>query len=180
VTVLDEAAAIYDGQGDSLESERLLLRAVALDPASAETCRALARLYQGAGMIAEERVVRRRLVEIEPQNLANYLDLAKACAQLGEPESAEATLKLALAMSPNSVDVYATLAQFYLQEGKARKARWFAQEAVRREPTAEGYLFLASTCRLLDDQAAAEAAMARARKLAPDDPRFQGPAPQRP
>jgi len=180
VTILREAAAVHLRQENSLESELLLLRAVVLDPFDAEICRALAALYRGAGMFAEQRVVLRRLVEIEPSNPVHYLDLAKVSAQLGEPESAEAALKLAIAVRPQASDGYAVLAQFYLQAGKAKQARWFAQEALRREPTSEGYEFLASACRALGQEADAEAALAMARKLEPVGPRRPQAAPQRP
>jgi tetratricopeptide (TPR) repeat protein len=168
VAILNEAATVHSWQGDSLEAERLLLRALALDPASAASCRALAALYREAGMHLEERVVWQRLVEIEPHNFDNYLNLARLCAQLGESQAAEATLKLAIAIWPEVAGGYTALAQFHLQAGRAKQARWFAQEAVRRQPTAEGYVLLASTCRLLGDDASAAAAFAEARKLEPN------------
>lgn len=180
VAILSEAATVHSWQGDSLEAERLFLRAIALDPSGVASCRALATLYHAAEMHPEERVVRRRLVEIEPHNFDNYVNLAKVSAQLGEPEAAEATLKLAIAMRPEAAIVYATLAQFYLQTGKAKQARWYAQEAVRREPSAEGYRFLASTCRSLGDTADAEAALNMARKLEPSNPRLEQTTPLRP
>jgi tetratricopeptide (TPR) repeat protein len=173
VAILCEAATVHAWQKDTLEAERLLLRAVALDPTNAETCRTLAGLYQEGGLAAEEQTVRRRLVEIEPHHLVNYLSLAQVSARLGDNESAEAALKAAIAERPGAVDPYLTLAQFCLQTGKARHARWYAQEAVRRAPTAEHYRLLGSTCRLTGDDAAATAAFAAARKLAPggDEPR---------
>ena len=67
---------------------------------------------------------------------------------------------------------------FVVQTGKARHARWYAQEAVQRQPTVEGYRLLGSTCRLLDDEAAAEAAFAEARKLESSRPRSQQDRPQ--
>jgi tetratricopeptide (TPR) repeat protein len=174
VMTMVEAATVHSWQGDFLEAERLLLRAIALEPMHADSCRALATLYQNAQMLAEERVVRTRLVEIEPFRFSSYLNLAGVCAQLGEHAAAEAALKQAMAVNPAAVDAYAALAQFHLQAGRASQARWFAQEAVRREPSEEGYRFLASTCRLLGDTAAAEAAMAEARRWA------QGPPKQSP
>ena len=165
VTVMFEAAAVHAQQQDSLEAERLLLRALALEPGNAACCQALARIYREARMPAEERVVRERLVQIEPQDLSNYVALAQLAAQLGDGPAAEATLKLAISVEPNAAPLYAALAQFYIQEQKAPRARWYAQEAVRRSPTAEGYVLLASTCRLLQDEATAEAAMAKAREL---------------
>ena len=85
VTTLCEAATVHSWQGDFLEAERLLLRSIALDPSYADSCRALATLYQGAEMHAEARVVRSRLLEIEPDNFINYLNLAKVCRSLESP-----------------------------------------------------------------------------------------------
>ena len=162
---LCEAAAVHTQQKNSLESERLLLRAIALDPASPVPCRLLGELYENAGMVAEARVVWTRLVEIEPYAPTNYLALAQADARLGHPETAEATLKLLVTMLPEAVDGYAMLADFYRQKGSAGKARWFAQEALRRQPSPEGFEFLAAVCRMTGDEAAAEAAMASARAM---------------
>jgi tetratricopeptide (TPR) repeat protein len=170
VAVLTEAAAVHTWQKDSLEAERLLLRAITLDPGSAASCRALAGVYHQAGMAPEERVVRRRLIEIEPFHFDNYVDLAKVSAELGEPETAEAALKMAIAIRPAAADGYAALAQFHLQQGKPRQARWFAQEAVRRAPTAEGFRFLATACRLAGDDTAADAALAVASSLGAETP----------
>lgn len=173
VTILCEAAAVERQQKNALESERLLLRAVALDPASPVPCRLLAELYQGSGMLAEAKTVWTRLTEIEPYQGVNYLMLAQCCAQLGEPESAEAALKLSVTMRPDAVDGYAMLAQLYRERADAGKARWFAQEALRREPSAEGYEFLAELCRMTGDQAAAEAAHASAVNLSSKRPTSQ-------
>ena len=180
VVTLCEAAAVHSWGEDFLEAERLFLRALALDPANADTCRALAAVYRSARKAAEERVVQRRLVDLEPRRFMNYVDLAKISAELGDPESAEAMLKLAVAVRPEAAEGYATLAQFHLQAGRANYARWYAQEAVRREPSADGYLFLASTCRLLGDVADADAAVATARKLDPNHPQFVRPKPDTP
>jgi tetratricopeptide (TPR) repeat protein len=165
VSVLCEAALVHSWQKNSLEAERLLHRAVALDPSNVPACRALANLYRDAGMAPEEQLVRRRLIQIEPLHLTNYLDLATTSARLGQTETAEAALKQAIAIRPDAAEAYTTLAQFYLQSGKAVHARWFAQEAVRRQPTPERLTLLGSTCRLVGDEAAARAAFADADRL---------------
>lgn len=170
ITILCEAALVHAQQKNSLESERLLLRAVAIDPASSVPCRLLAEIYENAGMVAEARVVWTRLLEIEPYAADNYLALAHADARLDEPEAAEATLKLLVTILPEAADGYAVLAQFYRDEGHTGKARWFAQEALRRQPSPEGYEFLATVCRMAGDQAAAEEALARARAMSEEMP----------
>ena len=161
---------VFSRDKGTLDAERLLLRAIALDPFYPVSNRALATLYYEAGMPAEELVVRRRIVEIEPHRFESYLNLAKVYEQLRQPESVAATLKLAISVRPDSAMGYATLAQFFLQSGKASQARWYAQEAVRREPTADGFILLASTCRLVGDSASADAAMTQARELDPNHP----------
>jgi tetratricopeptide (TPR) repeat protein len=173
VSVLCEAAMVYTFEQSTLDAEQLLLRAIALEPYYPVSSHALATLYQQAGMPAEELVVRRRILEIEPHRFESYLYLAKTYERLDQPESVVATLKLAISTRPDAAVGFASLAEFFLQTGKARQARWFAQEAVRRAPTADGYILLASTCRLLGDTANAEAAMARARELDPNNPNLK-------
>ena len=165
VTILVEAATVHAWQQDSLEAERLLLRAIAINPSSAVSCHKLAEVYKEAGLAAEQRVVVERLVQLEPLNLLHYLELARLADELGEPEGAEAALKLAISVAPDNPGPYTTLARFYLQQQQPKKARWYAQEAVRRDPTAEGFVLLASTCRLVGDEATAEAALAEAQRL---------------
>ncbi len=163
--VMIEAAAVHARQQDSQEAERLLLRAVALDPGSAVACKSLARIYQDEGLLPEERVALERAVQIEPLNVSHYGRLAELAVELGEPAAAEAAMKQAISVQPDLAPTYATLARFYLQEGKPSKARWYAQEALRRNESAAGYLLLAETCRLLGDEANAAAADAKAKEL---------------
>ncbi|MGM0485643.1 MAG: tetratricopeptide repeat protein [Planctomycetota bacterium] len=170
VTTLCEAALVYRNQQNSLESERLLMRAIVLDPSNPAPCKMLAELYLDAGLLADARVARERLIELEPFRLMNYLRLARLCADLNEPESAEAALKMALAIKPRAIEAYATLAQFYLEQNRAERARWYAQEAIRRQPSAEGYRFLAKTCEAMGDDAAANAARATAESLQDNQP----------
>ena len=170
VAILTETAAVHVLQNNSLEAERLLLRAIALNPASVASCQVLADLYQQARMPAEERVVRARLAEVDPFNFANHLHLANVCVQQGELESAEAALKVAMAVQPENADAYAMLAQLHLQSGRPQKARWFAQESVRREQSAGAYLLLAAACEDMGDAASAQAATNMARTLDPQHP----------
>ena len=89
---------------------------------------------------------------------------------MNEPEAAEAALKMALAVQPHAIEAYATLAQFYLEQGKTGPARWYAQEAIRRQPSAEGYQFLAAICKAMGDEASANAALAEAQSFRPAGP----------
>lgn len=164
------AGTVYLQEGDRLEAERLLLRSAAVSPDFAETYKVLASLYQGTGRIADALVVQRHLVEIDPENVVNYLNLGNLYARVGDMASAEEVLKQAIELRPDAAVGYSCLAQLYLKTGKPKQARSLAQDAIRRDRTAAGYLLLASACQQLNDKAGAEAAMGEARKLSSNDP----------
>ncbi len=165
VNTLIEAATVQVRMGNSLAAELLLLRALTLDPANFAGCQVLADLYHEAGMAAEERVVRQRLVEIAPFDLANHLKLAEAAQGNGDRASAEAALKFAASIRPDMPEPYLALAQFHLETSNLNQARWYTQEALRRQPTASGYRMLATICQRMGDETSAIAAMEEARNL---------------
>ncbi len=151
ITILLEAASVYQAQGDTERAELYLLRLLSLDPANLLACRTLADLYQQKGSLPEEQTVREHLLLLEPFRFENLLSVAQVAAELKQFNRAEAYLKQAVAQQPTSVTPYAALAEFYLQVQKMTQARFYAEEAVRRTPSAEGYQFLAKTCRQLGD-----------------------------
>ncbi len=155
--------------GDPVEAERLLLRAVAIDPAVGESYKVLSSLYQRLGRLDDALVVQRRLVKIDPRNVLNYVNLANLLARQGDVTPAEEALQQAIQIRPEAAIAYACLAQLYLETGKPEQARSTAQMAVSRQATAAGYALLASACRQMGDAAGAETALAEARKLASHD-----------
>jgi tetratricopeptide (TPR) repeat protein len=165
ITTLCEAATVHMNYENTLASEILLLRALAIDPSASTPYVLLEQLYRQAQMPAEQRTVLRRMTELDPANHVYYYYLARASLALGEPRRAEAALKMAITMRPRSAEPYATMAQFCLENDRPEKARWYAVQAIRREPTPEGYRFLAVTCRRLGDSAAADRAEAQAEQL---------------
>jgi tetratricopeptide (TPR) repeat protein len=176
VPTMSRAALVYHDQGDPEEAERLLLRAIALDPAAVEPYAVLAGMLRGGNRTADLRLVHERLVEVEPQNAVHYLNLASVASQLGDFDAAEPLLQRAVELRPDVAIGYTALAQLYLRMDRPQQARWSAEAALRRQPTAEGYLLLAAACQTLGDAPAAQAAVAEARQLAPDDPRWNRPA----
>jgi len=176
--ILSRAGAVYYRKGDSSKAERLLLRAIAVNPANVESHRMLATLCRDQGRIADARTVYLRLTQLEPRAYLNHVNLASLSAQLGDIESAESSLKQAILMKPEAALPRASLAQLCLNSGRLREARLLVDEAIRREPAAEWYLLLAAVCEQLGDRAGAVAAVDMARKLTPNDPRRkQAPRP---
>jgi tetratricopeptide (TPR) repeat protein len=171
---ITQAAAVYDHHNESGQAQRLLLRAYALDPRNATVCGDLVAMFRHAGRIADARLVQQRLAQIEPQNVTQHLNLASLSAQLGDYQPAEASLQEVIRLRPDLASGYASLAQLYLQMDKPDQARWFGEAALKQlatpEEAARTCLVLAEACQRLGDRAAAEAALAQARKLAPNPP----------
>ncbi len=165
ITVLVEGGAIYGKTGDLLKAESMLLRALALEPRELSAAIALADLYVANNMYAEERVVRRRILELNPNDFDAYLRLAKACVSANDVEAGIGVLKNALALAPDRVEVYASLAQVYLSNKQADKALFYAQEAVARQPSREGYQFVANVWKTLGNAKEAAAAEAKIAEL---------------
>lgn len=151
IHVFTEAATFYFRAKDIRQTERLLSRCVAIDPSSANGLRALADLYFKTKKLAEERLVRERIVELGSTRFSDYLDLAKVCAQMEDREQAEANLKLAINVLPNSIEPIAALAQMLSESERLDDARWYAQQSLELEPSAAGFRFLASICKKQKD-----------------------------
>lgn len=165
------AGTVYDRQGDPVEAERLMLRALALDPDDLVVCGELTAFYRRLGRIADAWLVQRQMVAIQPQNVVHLVNLASLSSQLGDVAGAEAALKDVIGKRPDLSIGYFGLAQLYLQTGNLEQARWFAEAALRMEPTSpeetvQAYLVLATACGRLGDHDAAESAMGEVQKRA--------------
>jgi tetratricopeptide (TPR) repeat protein len=170
VTTLGKAGAVFAHQGDAAQAERLLLRAIALDPDHAEILRELARMLLEQQRVPDAWVVHRRLVELDPPNYLDCINLATVATELGDYESVEQALRLAMDLRPQMALPYLGLARLYLDGGRFEEARWHANAAVRREPSLAAYAALAAACQELGDQESAAAARQAAKQLAAEHP----------
>lgn len=170
IAILIEAASVQMMMENSLEAELLLLRALALDPTNLVGYQLLGQLYQDAGLAAEERLVRQRLVDLDPFQLNHHFNLARAAQDSGDKSAALAALKYAVTIQPGAAEPFLALAQFQLDDGNVSQARWYAQEALRRRPSATGFRLLSMICEKMGDEANAVAALSEAWKLESQSP----------
>lgn len=160
------AASVYIKQDDIEEGERLLLRTLDLAPDDTTVLEQLASLYHKNGEIADALAVQRRLVELAPGNVIYLFNLASMASQLNDLQAALQALEKARELRPDFALPYTGLAQVHSQLGNLQQARLFAEGAVRREPSIQGYGVLAAICQELGDEDAAENAREMAKKLA--------------
>ncbi len=183
VETLAKAGAVFAHEGELMEAERLLLRAVQLDPQNAEILREVARMFLDQQRLDDAWLVHRRLIQRDPPNFLDCINLAHVGLQVGDYETVETAFRLAMDLRPEVALPYVGLARLYLETGRFDQARWSAEGAVRREPTVQAYAILAAACEALNDTDAAQAARLAAEKLAAQAPAVEpsgesGPVPQ--
>lgn len=145
VSILAEGVALYRAMRDEATAEHLLLRILALDNQNLAACEELVAIYVSRQELANEILMRQRIIELNSTNLLNYLLLAKAHVQAGEPQAAEAQIKLAISLAPQMVTGYAAMADFLLEQQQPGKAQWYVEQAIRLKPTPQGFELLAKT-----------------------------------
>jgi tetratricopeptide (TPR) repeat protein len=166
-SVFSAAATEYDNHGDAEQAELLCQRAYAVCPDSPDPFRQLANMYHRDGKLRSGLIVQRRLMEIEPDNAANYMNFASLAQQLGHMEEAEAALLATARRKPQNSAVRHVLAQMYFRSQQWDQARPFAEEAARIAPSPEAYQLVTEICRRQGDLAGAAAADEAALKLKP-------------
>lgn len=147
ITVLGEACVVYRDAGLIEDAEHTALRLLAHDPDSYGTCLFLAELYQSRQLPAEELVARQRMLEINPSDIVNQLQVARILADTGHPQRCEAAIKLVIAIAPQQALGYAAMAEFLVSQGLPQRAQWYAEQALVRERSPAGFKLLAAILR---------------------------------
>jgi tetratricopeptide (TPR) repeat protein len=153
-------------QGDPDEGQRLLLRALSLDPGNELFLGELASNYLRLGRDADSYLVQQRLVQLDPKNASYLFNLGTTAKRIGDLPSAEMALTEVIALDPDLSEPYASLAQIHAQMGNFEQARSYAKTGVEKYPSVSGYGILALTCEALGDENGALAAHEMASKLA--------------
>ncbi|MEC8554776.1 MAG: tetratricopeptide repeat protein [Planctomycetota bacterium] len=165
VSVLSESALLYEAAGGEQDMEQLLLRTLALQPDNLASLTDLARLYGKQKRTVDEKVVRERIVELDPTNLLGYLLLAKTEIAAGNVKAAEGSIKLAISLAPQMVTGYAAMTDFLLEQNQPEKAIWYVNHALKLQPSKQGFLLLAKTFRAMGREVQAQKAESEAAKF---------------
>ncbi len=165
VAALANFGEVYAQQQAPEEAHAILRQAVALDPANPRALSLLATIFYSQKRLADAQTVLRRLIDLEPTNPFHQFNLGNVSSELDDLPAAEAAYLRFIQMNPHSAIGYEALAKFYWKAGAPEQGRLVAEEAIRREATPEGLRLLASICRDLGDDAAAQQAEATAEQL---------------
>lgn len=133
-------------KGDDAGAEKMLLRALDIEPANEPACYALGRIYYHLQRYEDAAAQFRKIVEREPNNYRAHDNLALTYEAMTNDELARKhyfrALELVYKDHPEYDGVYGNLADYYLRHGDFNKAFQLAAEAAKRNPRSARNFFL--------------------------------------
>ncbi len=155
-------------------SELWLLRATAIAPSDLSTYMELSAVYRRSNRLQEALEVQERLLELQPQNVLNHINLASVASQLGQFELAERVLVEATKTSPEVAFPYAELAKIRIGKRQYSMAKEQIAMARRLDPgNVEWHLMGAMIAEGLGDATGMIECLHRASEIAPQDSRIE-------
>jgi tetratricopeptide (TPR) repeat protein len=135
-------------------------------------------VLRGRSLIGEKRYQEgiaefKKAIELDPQDMQTYVELARAYYAAGDSAAAEATLNQALTVDSRSKDVMLALGDLRATTGKLDQAEIIYKKALEVDPQNEStYVRLAELYQRQNKLAEAEATL---QKLVTNKPEDQGP-----
>jgi tetratricopeptide (TPR) repeat protein len=172
--IYNDAEHIYYKNGHLQEAEKLLQRAVTLDPNNTEYLMKLGSLFQDSNRFLDALRIYGKVSQIEPDNIISRLNTGVISMQLKQFNNAEKVFKKVITLDPKISDGYRELAHLYLKTGtNLSEAMKLAKTAVVLEGTADNYFILSWAYDKNGDVANAVSAIKRAAELEPDNLQYQ-------
>jgi tetratricopeptide (TPR) repeat protein len=168
------AEELYRARGNLQRAEELLKRAETLDPKNTMCLERLASLYQMSNRIPEALRQFEKIRKLQPKDPFCYLNIGILSNQLKRFADAESAFQKVIELAPKKSFGYRYLSRLYLRSNRRlAEARKLAEKAVGLEATADNYFILSWACDLNGDTASALAAIEKAIKLEPENPKYK-------
>ena len=154
-------------------AERFLTRAISLIPNELECYMDLSSLFRKTKRLDKAIACQVELLDRQPENVLNYINLASVASQTGDFEFANRTLLNATKRFPEVPYPLGELARFALAKGDFEGARAWLAKAISLEPNnVEWYFMSAMVAKEKGNKEEFSLMMNQASKLAPNDPRL--------
>ncbi|MEM7475215.1 MAG: tetratricopeptide repeat protein, partial [Planctomycetota bacterium] len=167
------AASIANQNQNNVQAEKWVRDAIAIYPDRSKAYQSLASLYLEENRIGDAIALHELLVQKQPENVFNVINLASLVSQVGEMERAVEILEAAVESDPEGTIAQAALAKLYVAQRNGEAARRMAAEVLERNPSVEAYALMAAAYETSGQQRSAEAAIQRARQLWPEHPMWR-------
>jgi tetratricopeptide (TPR) repeat protein len=136
-------------------------------------------ILRGRSLINEKRYQEgatelKKALELDPKNMAVYIDMARAYFAANDPAAAEAALKQALTIDPRSTEILLTLGDLRVSTGKPDQAEVIYKQALEIAPENEvAYLRLAGFYQRYNKWPEVEATLQKLAAVKPQDEKPQ-------
>jgi tetratricopeptide (TPR) repeat protein len=168
------AEHIYYNNGNLQEAEKLLQRAITLDPNNTEYLMKLGSLFQMRNRLPDALRIYGKVSQIEPDNIMSRWNTGVISMQLKQFSNAEKVFKKVITLAPKFSGGYRELAHLYLITGtNLSEAMKLAKTAVVLEETADNYFILGWAYDKNKDVANAGSALKRAAELDPGNLQYK-------
>jgi len=168
------AGQMYESRKDIQKVEKLLNKAVALDPNNTSCLHRLAYVYVRANRVIAALQMYKKISDIEPEDTFSHLNIGLLSARLKHFVDAEKAFLRVIDLAPKASNGYRELAQLYLTiRRNLPLARKLAEKAVSLEPIAVNYFVLSWACDVNGDSENGLKAITRALQLDPGNRRYK-------
>jgi tetratricopeptide (TPR) repeat protein len=172
--IYNDAEHIYYEKGNLQEAEKLLQRAVTLDPNNTEYLMKLGSLFQSSSRLPDALQIYGKVSQIEPDNIISRWNTGVILMQLKQFNNAENIFKKVITLNPKFSGGYRELAHLHLITGtNLSEAMKLAKKAVALEEIADNYFILSWAYDKNGDVASAVSALKRASELDPGNIQYQ-------
>jgi tetratricopeptide (TPR) repeat protein len=173
VPLIRKATAVALTHSKSDWAEKWSRIAVAEEPNNPALYMDLAAALRKGNKLQEALSVHQRLVEVQPDNPYNDLNLASLAHQLNQPAFAEEVLLKAISKSPGVAYLQGQLAKLLLMQGDLKRMEQYASKAAEIEPNnIDWTILLVIAAKESNRTADMQRHLQRARQISPNDPRL--------
>ena len=168
------AGQMYGAKRDTQRVEKLLNRAVALDPNNTTCLHRLAYLYVTSNRVNEALHLYKTISETDSTDSLCYLNSGLLSARIKKFADAEEAFLKVIERAPKASNGYRELARLYLTTKRnLPQARELAEKAAALEPVAVNYFVLSWACDVNGDSENALKAIRRAIELDPANKQYK-------
>jgi len=169
-----QAYGLYHPQRQAEIGQRLLARALELDPNNAYIWEKLAGHHYANQRPEQALAMYQKAAALAPKNPVPHINVGKLYALMNQPQQAERALQQAVVQFPNSGLAHSELASLYLRgQRRPDDAVRLMQKAVALAPTANHYYLLTWAYDVTGDLKNARAAIEKALALEPQNERYR-------
>ena len=128
------AGEAYAKQDDKSNAQKMLQRALEIDPKCADAMNQLGLLEAGSNNLAAARRWFQQAIEAQQDHPGAINNLGVLYAKMGQPNDSIAAFRYGIKMNPDDDELYLNLARIYVTMGEREKARAVLNALMERKP----------------------------------------------